>query len=464
MVQDKINDFLDSKQDEMIEALRSLVQIPSYRMPEEPGMPFGKGPAQCLGKALELAKKLGFTVRNIDNYVGTADLDDKEPELGILGHLDVVPEGTDWKYPPYECVVDGTDIYGRGTIDDKGPVVAALYAMYALKELGIPLKKGVRCIMGTDEECGSSDLAYYTKKEALPDMLFTPDGSYPIINIEKGRVQGAFAAEYAVSDCTPKIVSVHGGQTVNAVPERAQAVVQGFSKEQISDYISKVDTGVSFTVEETDQGVAIYAKGKSGHASTPELGVNALTGLLTLLTQMPFADCEEFTKLKNIISVFPHGETDGTHANAAVSDELSGALTLAFSVFHCENGKIEGNFDIRFPISYSVADIKGRLISVLEKNGFALTGSADAEPHHVDENSEFIQKLLKVYEEQTGEKGHCVAIGGGTYVHDTVGGVAFGAEFPGEENNMHGANEHISIESFMKNAKIFAHAIAEICG
>ncbi len=464
MIQDKINEFLDSKQDEMIEALRSLVQIPSYRMPEEPGMPYGKGAAQCLEKALELAQRLGFKVRNIDNYVGTADFDDKQPELGILGHLDVVPEGTDWNYPPYECVVDGANIYGRGTIDDKGPVVAALYAMYALKELGIPLKKGVRCIMGTDEECGSSDLAYYTKKETLPEMLFTPDGSYPIINIEKGRVQGAFATDYKTSDTLPLILSVHGGQTVNAVPERAQAVVQGFTEDEIAEYIRKTDTGVTFTTEKSDQGVIIYAKGKSGHASTPELGVNAMTGLITLLIQMPFADCDGFRKLKNIISVFPHGETDGTHAGAALSDELSGALTLAFSVFHYENGKIEGNFDIRFPISYTVASVKERLISALGNYGFTLTGSADAEPHHVDENSEFIQKLLKVYEEQTGEKGHCVAIGGGTYVHDTVGGVAFGAEFPGEENNMHGANEHISIESFMKNAKIFAHAIVEICG
>ena len=74
------------------------------------------------------------------------------------------------------------------------------------------------------------------------------------------------------------------------------------------------------------------------------------------------------------------------------------------------------------------------------------------------------QKLLKVYEEQTGLKGECLAIGGGTYVHDIEGGVAFGAEFPNQEHNMHGADEFIEIETLSKNSKIFAHSIVELLG
>ena len=463
MVNDKINEYIDLQKDEMISTLKSLIEIPSYQQERHDGMPFGEGPAKALKKALEISKDFGFSVRNYDNYVGTLDFLDSEPLLGILCHLDVVPEGTGWTYPPYECVISNGNIYGRGTIDDKGPAVAVLYAMRALKNLKIPLKHNVRFIMGTNEENGSKDLEYYEKIEKMPPMLFTPDGNYPVINIEKGMLRVSFGAEFNENNDTPHIISISGGKTINAVPYEASAKISGVSNTEIKQHINELNCNVEFTTTENNGSIIIYAKGKSAHASTPEHGENAVTALLKLIIDLPFSETESLKLLKNIVKLFPYGETNGDSLSLSCSDEKSGALTLVFSVFDYSDGQFNGKLDIRFPLCETKQGVVDKLSKTLELNGLTVIETSGSEPHYVDENSQFVQTLLNVYKEQTGLNPYCEAIGGGTYVHNTSGGVAFGAVFPNQDNRMHGVDEFISVDNLLLNAKIFAHAIVEIC-
>ncbi len=453
---DKIFSYIDSHANEMISDLRRIVRIPSVMGEAAANAPFGEGSALALSEMLEICEEKGFSVRNIDGYAGTADLYPAEvtPELGILCHLDVVPEGSGWSVPPFELTERDGKLFGRGAIDDKGPATAVMWAAKAVMESGKKLNKNLRLIFGTNEENGSADLAYYRKKEKLPEMLFTPDGSYPVINAEKGMLRITFKGKTGEN-----IISIKGGKAVNAVPEYAECVIRG-GETEISEImeISEKFPGATVSAEPDGENIKIISMGKSAHASLPENGANAVAALLAALSEI----CGDKT-VSSISGIFPYGETDGLSAGIKCSDGRSGGLTSVLSVIHCSGGELEAKADIRFPTDKTSGEILASLRETAERFGLKMQADMISEPHLVSGDSVLVQKLLNVYESVTGEKGHCIAIGGGTYVHDIEGGVAFGAEFPGEENNMHGADEFILRESFIKNAKIFAAAICELC-
>lgn len=420
-----IRQYLESHREEMIDLLSELVAVRSVKDKPDNENPFGENCAKALEIMLRKCKESGFTVENVENYVGSADYDSTEPALAILTHLDVVPEGTGWNSNPYILERSEGRLIGRGTCDDKGPAVSSLFALKAVKELAKPLKHNVRLIFGTDEENGSSDLAYYRTKRKLPPMVFTPDGEYPVINAEKGMIRVYFSAPF-------EEMSINAGKVINAVPE-------------------------SCTVKVHDK-TFVY-EGKSAHASTPEKGENAITKFL-----------EEYSKkfekplLCGLSELFPHGETDGKSCGLGFKDDLSGKMTCVLSLLNTENGRLKGGIDIRFPLDRNLKEISTIICSSLENKGFIIDSCDGTEPHITDENSEFVQSLLRVYERITGDKGRCIAIGGGTYVHDINGGVAFGAEFPNEDGNMHSADEFVTEENLIRNAEIMAEAIIEICG
>ncbi|MBQ3855840.1 MAG: Sapep family Mn(2+)-dependent dipeptidase [Ruminococcus sp.] len=424
----EIKNYIWSHKDEMIRLLRELVAVPSVQGEAEEGAPFGKEPARALSIMLDKCREYGFSVENVENYAGSADLG-RDPQLGILSHLDVVPEGTGWLGDPFVLRETDGKLIGRGTCDDKGPAVAALFALKAVKDLGIPLKKGVRLIFGTNEENGSADLAYYRKKRELPPMVFTPDGEYPVINAEKGMIRLHFSAPFSARG---GLVSVHGGTVINAVPESCR-----------------------YSVKTADGEIC----GRSAHASTPEKGENAVTKFLETVgktvTDPP---------LDRLAELFPHGETNGKSCGIRLSDEVSGETTCVLSMLNTEDGRLTGAVDVRFPISFRAEQVKTEISGRLEQAGFRIDSAECSEPHFTEENSEFVQSLLRVYERVTGESGRAIAIGGGTYVHEIPGGVAFGAEFPGHDGNMHSAEEFITVEDLLKNAEIMAQAIVEICG
>ena len=462
--QKQIEAYFNDKEPMLIEAVSRLVAIRSVRGPAEPNMPFGPGPAAALAEALKLTGEWDLNPRNHENYVGTADLNDKETVLHILGHLDVVDEGTGWTVTqPYEPkVVDGC-IYGRGTDDDKGPVVSALMALKCVKDLGIPLKSNVRVIMGTDEESGSEDLAYYYARNPFAPNSFTPDSGFPVVNVEKGGYKPVFTRSWEACDQLPRLAWLHGGVRINILPGDADCAVEGLSVEEIRPVAERVAaaTGVSLTVEELDGMTHIIAKGEGSHAAMPEAGVNAITGLLTLLGELPLVGGGA-EAVKALNELFPHGDCHGNALGIAQRDEISEHLTVAFSLLEMTATGMEGRFDSRVPVCATKENCSDVVEAAFRARGFAIDGKMAA-PHYTPADSPFVQTLLSCYENYTGLKGECLITGGGTYVHDIPGGVAFGAGLPGFDTHLHGADERACLDHLMVSAKIFAQVIVEMC-
>jgi len=466
MYKEKIDAFIDSHKQEMIEDICELCRINSEKMAAEEDMPFGPGAAECLDAALDMAEGYGFDVVDYDGYVGCVDLNELPAQLDILAHLDVVPAGEGWQVTePFEPIVKNGKLYGRGTADDKGPAVAALYAMRAVKELEIPLKKNVRLILGTDEECGSSDIRYYYKMEKEAPMTFTPDSEFPVTNTEKGRLPGHFTAQWEASNALPKLVSIQAGTKINVVPGKAVAVVVGLAADTLEQAAKTVtaETGITFEFFHTEDGCTITATGAGAHASTPEDGNNAITGLLTLLMRLPLAACGQIESLKKLLALMPHGDVHGTTLGVDMQDELSGRLTLAFSMLTVNETGLVGEFDSRCPVCANEENVLQVIKAQMADQGITLANESMTPPHHVDGDSVFVKTLLKAYEDYTGKKGECQATGGGTYVHDLKYGVAYGASMPGTDNHMHGADEFAVVEDLITSAKIFAQVIVDLC-
>lgn len=441
----KLYEKIDSYQNDMLTTLDTLIAIPSIKSEKVADMPYGENCTKVLSKMLDTANSMGFITKNFDNYVGTIKFNDKSEKLGILCHLDVVPVITkNWSYPPFRATLNAGKIFGRGAIDDKGPAIAVLYAMKSIKDIGIKLKDNVRFIVGTDEENGSSDLEYYSKCEKMPPNVFTPDGSYPCINIEKGMIRILFNGKYQGNF----IKEIQGGTVINGVPAECYAIVS-----------SEIPQTQNITVNKVENGYKVTYTGLSAHASTPELGNNAITGLIEYLSKF-----DKSSVIQSLAKYFPHGDYNGKHLGIFAEDSLSGKTTSVLSIINLNSNIISCKMDIRFPLNITKEDIISKVSEKLQNCGYSLDVSMAENPHHTNENSKFIKTLLNIYESETGNEPYCQAIGGGTYVHNIDGGVAFGAEFPNDDNNMHGDDEFIKLDSLMLNCKIFARAIIEVCG
>ncbi len=467
MYREKIDAYIDSKKDEMIEDLKTLVRINSQRGRSEEGKPFGDGPAKVIAAAEGLMKQYGLQTTNYDNYVVTGDFGTQEKALDILAHLDVVPVTEDWTVtePFQPKVVDGR-IYGRGTADDKGPAIAALYALRAIRELGLPMKKSVRLILGSDEECGSGDLEYYYAKEQEAPYTFTPDADFPLINIEKGSFKGEFSANFPAEDAKAYVVSFTSGDKVNVVPARAELVVAGVEAAVVEEAAARVttQTKVAFTIEsQADGTVKVSAKGVAAHASTPAEGKNALTATLRLITALPLDATKGLTALLGLEALFPYEDTCGKQAGIDRENEESGALTLCFSIMDYTTEHLHAIFDARLPIGCTKENTSYPVKEALAQYGITLDNDELREPHCVPGDSWFVQTLLGSYERYFGKKGKALSTGGGTYVHELERGVAFGCMVPEVDNHMHGDDEFMEIEMLLRSAKIFADAILKIC-
>ena len=425
MLEKEIERYYDDHKDEMFASLKELIAIDSsFRDPSE-DKPFGEGSAAALDWVQRFGDSLGLHTRNVDNRAVAMDWSDKEPVLAVLSHVDVVPaDPAEWTTPPFEMDIRDDCIFGRGSVDDKGPTVAVLYAVRCLKELGVSLGSGLRLVVGGGEELGSGDLEYYQERERLPEMVITPDGSFPVLNCEKGMVHLNFSAPYSGD------MSICAGGAINAIPDRC--VVSGSGCEK------------TYT-------------GRAAHGSRPENGDNAIT---RFLSEYNGAD----PLLAGLKAFFPYGENDGSSCGLGFEDSITGKMTCALTQLNTRGGRLCGGIDIRFPIDRSLTEISGIITGKLAELGFTPDDMDGMEPHHVPEDSRLVQTLLSIYERVSGRKGECIAEGGITYVHNTSGGVAFGAEYPWEQNNMHGADEHIPLSTFRDNFLMYAHAITELCG
>lgn len=461
----QIEQYFAEHTDEMIEDIKRLVRIPSDRGAAQPGMPYGEGPKRALDEALALAERYGFAVTNYDNYVGAADLGPAEPGLDILAHLDVVPVANNWTVcDPFDPVVKDGCIYGRGTADDKSPAVAALYALRCVQSLGVPLCCRIRWIVGTDEECGSSDIAYYYTREPEAPMTFSPDAVFPVINLEKGMLSTQITAQYAESTSGARLISVNSGMKSNVIPESALAVIAGMTAAEAQPVCTEAAArlGMSFTLSEHDGLLHLAAKGAGGHAAFPAGANNALTGMLDVLAHLPL-DGGLAQAVRALHALFPHGDWAGKALGVAMEDEISGALTICLNMLSADERSMTATYDSRMPVCATKETVYDVIASRCAAAGLVMAEAKMVAPHYVPADSDFIRTLLRAYEDWTGQPGECLAIGGGTYVHSLKNGVAFGCAMPGVDNREHGADEFAVISDLVTAGKIFAQAMIDLC-
>ncbi len=451
----KLDAALKALEGDMIDTLQRWIRVPSVRADRSAdNAPFGAEVRRALDVAMADIARLGMNPRDIDGYCCDAEIGEGEETVAVLAHLDVVPEGDGWDHEPYGAeIIDGR-MYGRGTGDDKGPAVAALFAMKAIMDAGIQLSRKCRLILGCDEECGMQDLEYYEEKIGLPDMGFSPDAEFPLINTEKGIT----TLKLNVPMTDTRLLSIASGTRSNVVPGTAVAVVAGDWREAAAKAFVVEDEDCSLETELTDGNTKITVTGVPAHASTPEQGKNAAKMLLAVLEGMGVGG-----KAVSLL-VEAAGEGDyGVNLGIAGSDEVSGKLTINMGLLFADSRELTVTFDCRYPVFYNALRLRETVQKRLAPAGFVLEPGRISEPHHVPESSELVQKLMGVYNAITETNAKPFAIGGGTYARHLKEGVAFGMMFPGEPELAHQANENIDLANFFKAARIYAYGIVALC-
>ena len=468
---EKLDALVDSYRDELIENIRKWIAIPSVQgEPAGENAPFGAEVRRMLDTALADGRRFGFEVRDIDGYAGDISYGAGEQTMGMLAHLDVVPLGDGWTHDPLGGEIADGRIYGRGTTDDKGPALCALYAMRAVKEAGLPLKDGVRLILGCDEETGMSDMRHYASKMKMPDYGFSPDAEFPVINIEKGGVNMRLSKVTGGEDgAAIPVYSLHAGERPNVVPAEATAVV-GLAHTTLAELneklsaIEKAHDRFRLSAADAGEGRArITATGVNAHAAMPERGVNAAGMLLIALKELGAGGAGSAPAIAMLADAVGM-EYTGQSLGIACADELSGALTCNLGILRYDANELSALLDIRYPICGSEELMLGQAAKRVAPAGMSVCCASSHTPLHVPADSKIVKGLLKVYHEVTGLPAYTIAIGGGTYSRMMPNTVAFGVCFPGDMDVCHIADEYIDIEKMMLGVKIFAHAIAEIAG
>lgn len=437
--------------DQMIEDIKMLCAIPSTQDDNTVAefAPFGKANRQALDAMLKIGKRDGFKVEDVDGYAGHIDIGEGDETFGILGHLDVVPVNeVGWDSDPFEVIIKDDKLYGRGVADDKGPLLAGYYAAKIINSLNLPIKMKIRVIFGCNEELGSRCVKYYFSKKSYPKMGFTPDASFPVVYGEKA------GCEFVIEGNVEKggLIYLSAGNRANIVPETCEAVICGNYKQYIDSYKNFLSmNNLTGDIEEEGNHTKLVLKGKSAHASTPEEGINAVVYLCKYLATV--VD----NKLVNFILEY----LDDCNGKKLGIDHVGvmGPLTLNLGIIsYCkENFKI--TLDLRCPHDMDFDNMISKFQTVCANYGFNETHNI-GEALYVDPDSKLIKTLHEAYVNVTGDTvNKPQTMGGGTYAKSMPNCVAFGAEFLGEDNLIHGNNENIKIESLLKATEIYCQAI-----
>lgn len=437
---------------DIVKVLSEYVKIESIKDTPAQNAPFGEKIRQALNYILSLGEEFGLTVRDIDGYAGEIEYESGKEVIGVLAHTDVVPLGGGWVHGQGE--IDNGNLYGRGAVDDKGPAVAVLYALKEIKDEGIKLNKTLRLIIGCDEESGCECMDYYIKKGRMPKTGFSPDAEFPLISCEKTILQ--LKVIIPMDNYWAENISVlKGGLRPNMVP--AQATLKIKTSALGEDYETALDKLEAKADKTEGQYTAISFKGKSAHGSTPQEGVNAVWKIFEFLKGI---------NGKGIIKTLNHylmNDDACKKMGLYMEDEKSGNQTLNIGTaeYNGKDNKLELSLDFRCPIPQKTDTVINRLKDLLPV-GTEIQITHQMPYLYADPNSFLVKTLLKSYEKITGEKGQGIITGGGTYARLLPQGVAFGPSFPGEEPNIHNAEEVISIDNLKLLVKIYKDAMINL--
>lgn len=436
--------ILEEQFDLLVETLQKTVSYNTEKGTAAPDAPFGKNIADCLGYILNLCESFGLKTYNCDNYAGHADFVGTGDEvLGILGHLDVVPaKAEEWIYPPYAAEIHDGKLYARGAMDDKGPMIACLFAVKALKESGFVPQKTVRLIFGCDEESGMQCVEHYFSKMPYPAVSFSPDGDFPVINIEKGIYQFDI-----VCGRLPEGVTLTAGERANVVPSLCKATLPKNGGLKI---FRPSHGNVSLTVNNDE--LTVIGTGKSAHGSTPDEGINASHDIIEFL-RSGYPENQTLAFLSDVC------DTSGAKWGINLRDEESGKLTCNLGVLRTAgDGTLTATVDIRFPASYNCDDMYA-LLREHTPASFEIVPQHTSNPLYVSAKSSLVTTLMDVYNEICRRNAKPLAIGGGTYSRCLPNCVAFGPLFPGEEQTIHMPNECIDLKNLKLMAELYLEAI-----
>ncbi|MBO4862508.1 MAG: Sapep family Mn(2+)-dependent dipeptidase [Firmicutes bacterium] len=422
------DNWIDQRKDQIVETLRSIVRFRTVEGPAEDGAPFGPEVKACLQETLSAASGLGLEVRDLDGYCGTVDAGSGDEMLGILAHLDVVPEGTGWHHDPYGAELEDGKIWGRGTLDDKGPAVASIFALAAAAASGMEFKRKVRIILGCNEETNMGCIRYYLAHERTPELSFSPDGEYPLTNSEKSILHCTYKAKFNSR------ISMNVGEAPNVVPGEASCVLEGYfgSKE-------------------------ISAVGKIAHASLPWEGRNALQELLLRLKAEDLMGMDRVA-VDALCEAFKD-EYYGQSIGLDKADD-SGRLTLNLGVMRWNSEGFELTLDLRCPVTLPECYISERIELALAATGGKIVSWKYKPGYSIPDDAEIVKKLLRVYKDRTGdETAKPKRIGGGTYSRELPNAVSFGPEGYMCTASCHVADEHMGVDQMIMNTKMIADAI-----
>ena len=471
--------YINTQKQNIISSVCDLITYPSISMEtNNPNYPFGKYCAESLKYFLRLANSLGFKTKNVDGYCGWAEFGSGDTLIGIVGHLDVVPAiEDDWKFSPFTATINKNRIYGRGAIDDKGPVIASLYAMKAVmdyyKDNNLNLNKRVRLIVGLNEEKDWKCINYYKDHEEIPSIGFSPDSDFPCIYAEKSVLSlllkddmPASKPPFSFSKLVKKAPIIRfkeidcANNAINVVPKFCSALLE-IDTINIQDLIIFLKQRIDFYNYEIDlykldeHTLKITSHGKSAHSAHPELGINAISKLLILLNDL-FIQYKVNYPLIYKYCKFIGDDYLGTRLGINVKDE-SGNLTLNTSQFFIKDNKLHIGINLRIPVKYSIDSIIGKFEYIFSKNCINVVGKTEA--LYIDKNNKLVKELCSIFNETCGTTFEPLAIGGATYARAFPNFISFGMNFPRDKDMCHQVDEFIEIDKLILSTNIYAKSI-----
>lgn len=451
--------------DAFLKDLWAILEIPSIRNDENKSdeAPFGIEVKRALDCFLGFAERDGFLTNNYNNLVGKITYGEGDKVLGIFGHLDVVPVGNGWQSSPFQPTLREGNIYARGIADNKGPLLAAYYGLKIIKNLGLPLKNEVQLLLGTDEENSWQCMDYYKAVEKMPDIAFSPDADFPVINGEKGisnfrlEFRGGGKGMWEVGE-------FHAGTRPNMVPDKATASIRGKALTRLSEAFSAFisqNEGLDGHFYYENDTLYLECIGKASHGMQPELGLNAGNYLASFLADYDLG--QRARSYFQFVKTYLHKEHDGKSFGIDTTHEIMGEVTVNTGILHYDENGAHVILNIRYPLGQTHQAIYDALLNL--KHPLSLQKVvvlSTEEPHYVPADDPLVKTLLAVYERQTGNKGTEKSIGGGTYGKLVPRGVAYGAHFPGRDDSMHQKDEHMPLEDLILSIAIYAEAIYEL--
>lgn len=418
--------------DEFIESFKKLVQIPSVNGHTTYQAPFGIGPKRALEYVLKLSKELGFRTSQVADCVGWAEYGPIDGEyFGILGHLDVVDVEDDWNYPPFELTVDDGYFYGRGVLDNKGPILSTLFALYLIKKQGTPLKKRIRIMFGTDEESGSRDIPKYLQSEKPPYAGFTPDCKFPVVYGERGLLD--LTVSTTITDGSLKqIDAIEGVFDHSFLPDSAAITVLGKKME---------------------------FHGTKAPSNAPDMADNVLPKLVNECVELNGQTGKVFLWLDQRIS----DQSNGKNLDLDFSDEISGELQLSFYEIQKKDNELSFSISIRYPVTISEKQVIDRFSSKLLYN-MKLRVNRRYASVTKNKKLKYIKNFSKIYTNDTDLNGDAVTTTGVTYARVMPNIVAFGPSFPGQKGIAHKGNEWLKYSDWLMMTEIYYDClIDELC-